>query len=577
VSAADRSVGAVLTAPDPVAAMKAMRSARRRRYVARTDVMEVLYRVYLGAIAAVFILAFLAGALHEVSADPESIARIHDHAPAVIGLVVAVLVLAGLRSGARGGPLAIEAAEVRYTLLAPVSRRAALRPAAVAQLRTAVLFGAIFGAVVGNFVFRRFPGSAVEWIGSLAAFGALVPVAVLGAALVASGRKLRLGVASGLGLALVAWAALDLALGWNTSPATMLGDLATLPLQHGASAWLAALGAVLTLALLAGGLLGIGGLGLEEAQRRAQLVAEMRFSASVQDLRTVILLRRQLASERPRRKPWIRLRGAVVPAAPASRSASPGPGAGRSASASSPPALGPGGEVAAPARPRFGSATPGSPIWRRDWQSFLRWPLVRVVRVALIAVAAGGLAVGGFDLTPVLFALPGPLLFIAALDLIEPLAQESDHPTRRLLLPKASAELLRTHLTAPAVAMAIVLLIAAVAAAAIGGNPGLALGVGAVVFLPLAVVMVCAAAVSATNDPYEFALNPQMAQTVSLAPIMVALLAGFLPLFVAWKVEGGNGARISGALGIDFVLIVFALVGLAALTLRFRKREKEAM
>jgi hypothetical protein len=527
VSAADQSAGTVLAATDPVAAMKAMRSARRRRYVARADVMEVLYRVYLVAIAAVFVLAFLAGALHEVPADPSSISGIRTDAPAIIGIAVAVIVLAGLRAGARGGPLAIEAAEVRYTLLAPVSRRTALRPAALSQLRTATLSGAIFGAVVGNFVFRRFPGSAVEWIGSLAAFGALVPSAVLGAALVASGRRLRIGVASAAGLVLVAWSGLDLALGWNSSPTTMLGDLATLPLQHGASAWLAALGAVLTLALLAGGLLGIGGLALEAAQRRAQLVAEMRFSASVQDLRTVILLRRQLASERPRRKPWIRLSG-------------------------------------------------GS-IWRRDWQSFLRWPVVRVVRAVLIAVAAGGLAVGGFDLTPVLFALPGPLLFIAALDLVEPLAQESDHPTRRLLLPRRSSELLRTHLTAPAVAMAAVLAIATIAAAAIGGNPGLALGVGAVVFLPLAVVLVCAAAVSATNDPYEFALNPQVSQAVTLAPLVVTLIAGFLPLFVAWKVQGGDGARISGVLGIDFVLIVFAFIGLAALTFRFHKREGDAL
>jgi hypothetical protein len=524
-------VGEVLAAVDPVAAMKAMRSARRRRYVARADVMEVLYRVYLGAIAALFILAFLAGALHEVPADPSSIEGIRTDAPAIIGIAVAVLILAGLRAGARGGPLAIEAAEVRYTLLAPISRRTALRPAALSQLRTAVLGGAIFGAVVGNFVFRRFPGSAVEWIGSLAAFGALVPIAVLGAALVASGRRLRFGVASGIGLALVAWSALDLALGWNSSPATMLGDLATLPLQHGASAWLAGLGAVLALVVLAAGLLGIGGLGLEAAQRRAQLVAEMRFSASVQDLRTVILLRRQLASERPRRKPWFRLR------------------LGRSSSA----------------------------VWRRDWQSFLRWPVVRIVRVVLIAVAAGGIAVGGFDLTPVLFALPGPLLFIAALDLIEPLAQESDHPTRRLLLPRRSSELLRTHLTAPAVAMALVLALATIAAAVIGGNPGLALGVGAVVFLPLAVVLVCAAAVSATNDPYEFALSPQISQMVTLAPLVVTLIAGFLPLFVAWKVEGGDGARISGVLGIDFVLIVFALIGLAALTFRFHKREGEAL
>jgi hypothetical protein len=510
--------------------MKAMRAARRRRYVARADVMEVLYRVYLGGLAAIFILAFLAGALHEVPADPGSIESIRSHAPAVIGLVVALLVLAGLRSGARGGPLAIEAAEVRYTLLAPVSRRTALRPAALAQLRIAVFAGAIFGAVVGNFVFRRFPGSAVEWIGSLAAFGAVVPIAVLGSALVACGRRLHIGVASAIGLVLVAWSALDLALGWNSSPATMLGDLATLPLQHGADAALAAVGAALALSALAAGLLGIGGLRLEAARRRAELVAEMRFSASVQDLRTVILLRRQLASEHPRRKPWLRLRG-----------------------------------------------TAGNPVWRRDWQSFLRWPVVRIVRVVLIAVAAGGLAVAGFDLTPVLFALPGPLLLVAALDLIEPLAQESDHPTRRLLLPFTTSGLIRRHLWASITVMALVLVIATATAAVASGNPGLALGVGAVVFLPLAAVLVLAAAVSATNDPYEFALTPQLAQTVSLAPIVVSLMAGFLPLFVAWKVEGGNEARVGGAFLIDFVLAILVFVGLAVLSVRFNKREKEAL
>ena len=66
MSGADRSAGTALAAGDPVAAMKTMRRARRRRYVARADVMEVLYRVYLGAIAALFALSFLAGALHEV-------------------------------------------------------------------------------------------------------------------------------------------------------------------------------------------------------------------------------------------------------------------------------------------------------------------------------------------------------------------------------------------------------------------------------------------------------------------------------------------------------------------------------
>jgi hypothetical protein len=531
VSGADQSVGTVLAAADPVAAMKAMRRARRRRYVARADVMEVLYRVYLGALAALFGLAFLAGALHEVPADPGSVADIRAHGPAILGIGVAVLIYAGLRAGARGGPLAIEAAEVRYTLLAPVSRRIALRPAALAQLRIAVIGGAVFGAIVGNFVFRRFPGTAVEWIGALAAFGALVPVAVLGAALVGSGRRLRPGPAAALGVALIAWSALDLALGWNSAPTTMLGDLATLPLQAGADAWLAAVGAALALILLAGGLLGIGGLALEAAQRRAQLVAEMRFSASVQDLRTVILLRRQLASEHPRRKPWLRLGG--------------GPAA-------------------------------AHPVWRRDWQSFMRWPAVRIARVVLIAVAAGGIAVAGFDLTPVLFALPGPLLFIAALDLIEPFAQESDHPSRRLLLPSTTAELYHRHLVAPAVLAGVVLVIGTLAAAA-GGDPGLALGIGAVVLVPGALLLVCAAAFSATNDPYEYALSPQLGQAVSVAPLAVAALGFFLPLFAAWRVEGGDGARVSAALGTDFIVLIFAMAGVGALTWRANKREREAM
>jgi hypothetical protein len=523
-------MGTLLAAPDPVAAMKAMRAARRRRYVKRADVMEVLYRVYLGGLAAIFVLAFLAGALHEVPADPGSIESIRVHAPAVIGLAVALLILAGLRSGARGGPLAIEAAEVHYTLLAPVSRRTALRPAALAQLRIATISTLIFGAVVGNFVFRRFPGTAVEWIGSLAAFAALVPIAVLGAALTASGRRLPVGRASVIGLLLAAWSILDLVLGWNSSPTTLLGDLATLPLQHGADAALAAVGTALALALLAVGLLGIGGLRLEAARRRAELVAEMRFSASVQDLRTVILLRRQLASEHPRRKPWLRLRGATA-----------------------------------------------RPIWRRDWQSYLRWPVVRIVRVVLIAVAAGGLAVGGFALTPVLFALPGPLLFVAALDLIEPFAQEADHPSRRLLLPSTTAELYRRHLLAPAVLAAVVLAIGAAAAAAAGGDPGLAAGIGAVVLIPGALLLICAAAISATNDPYEYVLSPLVGQMVSAGPLLVAVLGFFLPLFAAWRVEGGDGARVSAALGTDFVLLLLGMAGLGVLTWRANKREKEAM
>ena len=141
-----------------------------------------------------------------------------------------------------------------------------------------------------------------------------------------------------------------MALGATTSPATMLGLLATLPLQHGARELLAALGVAVALAAGWLGLRRLGGLSLEAARRRATLAAEMRFSASVQDVRTVILLRRQLASEKPRRRPWLRLRA-----------------------------------------PRLARR----PVWRRGWQSLLRWPAARLVRVLLAGAAAGAVAVAG--------------------------------------------------------------------------------------------------------------------------------------------------------------------------------------
>jgi hypothetical protein len=500
-------------------ALGEMRRARRRRYVDRLDKMELLYRVYVGAIFGAIALGIVAGAIHEAPATAGAVASIRAQAPALIGLAISFGLLAGLRSGSRGGPLAIEEAELRYVLLAPLDRGVALRPAAIAQARIAAIVGAVTGAIVGNFVFRRFPGTALEWIGCLALFGALAPLCVLGAAQLACGRRLRTRTASALGLLLVAWSVADVALGWTSSPATLLGELATLPLRGDGSLGPAAVGVGLALALAAAGLLGIGGLLLEAARRRATLTAEMRFSASVQDLRTVILLRRQLASELPRRRPWLR--------------------------------LSPGGKA-------------GHPVWRRGWQSFLRWPAARVARVAALGVAAGAVAVAGWSQTPVLFALPGLLLFVAALDLIEPLAQEADHPTRRGLLPLAAGRLFRHHLVAPASALAGVLVLGSAAAAAIGSDPATALGLGAAMLLASPLLLACAAGLSATNDPYEFVLTPQLGYVWSTLPVGLAAAGVGVPLLLAWSVDRHGGSPVGVAVAVEIAVLLLS-AGLVAL------------
>jgi hypothetical protein len=510
--------------------MRRMRTTRRRRYVERLDVMELLYRVYVGAIFGAIGLALLGGAIDEATASPSAVDAVRDHGPAALGVAIALTLLAGLRSGARGGPLAIEPAEVQYVLLAPIDRGVALRPAALGQLRIAAGAGAVLGAIVGSFAFRRLPGSPVEWIACLALFGALFGAGFLAAALFACGHRLRPYLATALGLALLAWSAADLALDLTTSPATLLGELGTLPLQGGPEAVLSAVGGAALLALLAAGLLGVGGVRLEAALRRARLAAELRFSASVQDLRTVVLLRRQLAAERPRRRPWLRLGVA---------------GAGR------------------------------WPVWRRGWQSFLRWPLARIGRVTILALAAGAAAAAAWHLSLFLAVVPGVLLFVAALDVVEPLAQEADHPTRGELLPLASGRLIRRHLAAPAAALVVAIVLATLAAAAISGDP-VALELGAVMALPTAAVLALCAAFSATNDPYALILSPQLSYVQTGAPIAVALLACGAPVLVgrAGWLQGDPAAL--AAFPVELFFAAVAVVAVAPLESRMSKRETVA-
>ena len=140
--------------------------------------------------------------------------------------------------------------------------------------------------------------------------------------------------------------------------------------------------------LVAVGLALLGRTSLEAAERRSRLVGQLRFAATLQDLRTVVVLRRQLAMELPRLRPWVR-----VPV----RGNRPG-------ARCSPAACGAcsGGRRRGVARLVLLGGD------RRAWRCAARGRARR--RSSLLA----GLA-----------------LFVAGLDTVEALAQEVDHPSRR--------------------------------------------------------------------------------------------------------------------------------------------------
>ena len=77
------------------------------------------------------------------------------------------------------------------------------------------------------------------------------------------------------------------------------------------------------------------------------------------------------------------------------------------------------------------------------------------------------------------------------------------------LLPVAPGDVVRRHLVAPVVLMAGVLLIA-VATVIVAGASGGLVGVVVVMVLPTALLSMCCAALSVTNDPFKYVLTPQI-------------------------------------------------------------------
>lgn len=387
--------------------------------------VDALYQVYITAILSVVAVVLLSGVVGDGEVGPATASDVRVHGPAIVGLLAAFAVFVGLRSGSRGGPLALERPDVRHVLLAPVDRGVALRGPAWRQLRFLAAVGAAVGATAGQLALRRLPGNPAEWMAVGAAFGVVVVGLFYGCALVASGSKLPSWAATLIGGALVLWSGADAFEGGSRVPAapgSIVARLVVWPLRTDP---LALVGPAVAAVVLLVGMRGMAGLSLEAAERRTRLVGQLRFAVTLQDLRTVLVLRRQLAQERARPRPWIRL--------PSGRSR--------------------------------------VPVFRRGLQSVLRWPASRLLRVGVLAALAGMALRGVWSGTTPLVLAAGFALWVAALDAVEPMGQEVDHPSRTSSFPIERGRLFLGHLPLIALVSIGTGLTAAVVAAVPLGDP----------------------------------------------------------------------------------------------------------
>ena len=439
------------------------------------DLFDAFYSAYLTGVAVVVVIIVGTTFVPDQEVDAATAARVADVGGAWIGLGCALLTAVGCRSGGRGGPLALEPPVVQHVLLAPIDRALALRGPAWKQLRFAVAVGSAAGGVIGLLAARRLPGGVVALVASGVLAGALAAALAVGAALAVSGRRAPMRVANAVALGIVVLSAVDVLAGTRATPLTWLGLVALSPLDASPVAALA--GPVVAVVVWAG-LGAVGGTSLEAAERRAGLVGQLRFAVTLQDLRTVVLLRRQLAQEHARSRPWVRL-----------------------------------------GRPRLAERFPV--LWRSA-QGIVRFPAVRVARMGVLGAVAGLAMRGVWSGTTPLVVVAGLAVFVAALDAIEPLSQEVDRPDLWASFPRRDGHLLLRHLPASAFAMGVVGSVG-VAVAALAGPSLLAVEIGLVVVPGVAVAAVAGAAGSVVMGPPDTLLRVQMPEAAGASMVLRAV------------------------------------------------------
>jgi hypothetical protein len=550
--------------------VRQLRALRRGRRLGDLEWFDVAYRVYLFGLAGLIATVMISDAIGQVVSDDVTTDELLAKGPATLGLLMMAAIAVGLRGGSEGGPISVESADVRHLLMAPVDRRMVLlRP--IGQRMRSVAFGlALATAVLGQLVARELEGSRGSWAAAGALFGAIVGVAYVAAAVISHALRIHRWLATGLGIAGVAWQAIAAWSVWSddpgqgkiTGPADAAGGVALWGIRV-LGIEVVAVGAVVGAVLLA---LALGGrLRIEPLVRRADLVSQLKFAATVQDLRTVVLLRRQLRAEHLRVRPW----GAPTPRPIPSSAPDPG---------SRPRSV--------PMRAAGAPKSAARMVHRRGVASLRRLPAARLARIAMLAALGGIFASLTVSGSPLLAIGVVGAVFLLGLECVEPLSQEIDRPDLTDGVPVERGWIYAQHLVAPGGLVAGAALVGATAVAVF--EPDHAAGAFAVA-IPVAWAGAIGSVIATVRDspqpsvvadtkltgaarntdsplvPPEFA-GAQNAFS-SFMPILVSGIAA-LPV-LAMRAEPTAGTAVRSAVGVALALLL--------LSIWIRKRDRWAI
>ena len=370
------------------------------------------------AIVAAVVFIPVLGLLAGTPATTDLRAFAETRGAAAIGVIAAAAIGVGLRSGSSGGPFVIDVADLHLVLLSPLPRQAFLRPRLWRLAKYAGLAGGAVGAVIAGTAAPALGANAFAATGAGAGAGVAIAWCGLAAAVAAHSRGTSGRAAMFVACTLVGIAVINFVAGPTWLPFDVFGEIALLPVRRNIA--LATVGGVISIAALAGAGRLVTGLDVEASAQRSAASQGALGGVALHDIRALLLALHSRPGENFRLAPW-----------------APAPG---------------------PVRWL---------MWGRAWRGLLRTPGIRVARFCICGVVTG-LAASASSEIPALIAVAVAATYLAALEAIEPIAQEIDRPTRRAGYPTSPAALYVRMIGGPAVALVAVFAMAAATALALG-------------------------------------------------------------------------------------------------------------
>jgi hypothetical protein len=200
---------------------------------------------------------------------------------------------------------------------------------------------------------------------------------------------------------------------------------------------------------------------------------------------------------------------------------------------------------------------------------------VRIGRAIALGIVIGLCLRGVWSGTTPLVLVAGFASFVAALDAIEPLAQDLDRPTRLASYPRPKGWVLVHHLAGPTITMLLVGGVALATAVVVDPSTHVAT-LGALLLIPGAAAAVAGAAVSVVSEPVLDAAAESMMPPEVAGPRVIFRAAwppaiatiGLVPLVIAHHAEVAGRAAAPALISASISVLV--LVAIVAGWVRFR-------